>query len=53
LHRSGQLSGGGGWSLNGTAIISSGFPLFVFQQNLNSAIGALNQRPNATGISHE
>ena len=41
----------GGWSLNGTAIISSGFPLFVYQTNNNAAIGALVQRPNATGIS--
>jgi hypothetical protein len=30
---------------------SGGFPLFVFQQNQNSAIGAQVQRPNATGIS--
>ncbi len=41
----------GGWSINGTAIISSGFPLFVYQTNNNSSIGALVQRPNATGVS--
>ncbi len=41
----------GGWSINGTAIISSGFPLFIYQTNNNSAIGAQVQRPNATGVS--
>ncbi|HWZ33918.1 MAG TPA: TonB-dependent receptor [Bryobacteraceae bacterium] len=41
----------GGWSLNGTMIVSSGFPLFVYQANNNSAIGAQVQRPNATGVS--
>jgi len=41
----------GGWQLNGTTIYQSGFPLFIFQQNLNSVIGAGEQRPNATDIS--
>jgi hypothetical protein len=41
----------GGWKINGTAIISGGFPLFVYQTNQNSAIGAGVQRPNATGVS--
>jgi hypothetical protein len=41
----------GGWSVNGTAIISDGFPLGIFQTNGNSLIGALEQRPNATGTS--
>lgn len=41
----------GGWSLNGTAIYQAGFPLFVYQQNLNGVIGTGEQRPNATGIS--
>jgi trimeric autotransporter adhesin len=41
----------GGWSINGTAVISMGFPLYITQSNLNSGIGGLNQRPNATGIS--
>lgn len=41
----------GGWSINGTAIISGGFPLIIYQTNNNSAIGALEQRPNATGVS--
>ena len=41
----------GGWSLNGIVIIESGFPLLVYQTNANSGIGALDQRPNATGVS--
>jgi len=41
----------GGWAVNGTTIYQTGFPLFVFQQNLNSVIGTGEQRPNATGIS--
>jgi hypothetical protein len=41
----------GGWSINGTMIISSGFPLFVYQNNNNAGIGAQVQRPNATGVS--
>jgi hypothetical protein len=41
----------GGWSLNGTAVYQTGFPLFVYQQNLNGVIGTGEQRPNATGIS--
>lgn len=41
----------GGWSLQGTGIIQTGFPLFVTQSNLNAGIGGLNQRPNATGVS--
>jgi hypothetical protein len=41
----------GGWAVNGTTIYQTGFPLFVFQQNLNSVIGTGEQRPNATGVS--
>ena len=41
----------GGWQVNGTMVYQTGFPLFVFQQNLNSTIGTGEQRPNATGIS--
>jgi hypothetical protein len=41
----------GGWSLNATALYQTGFPLFIYQQNLNSVIGTGEQRPNATGIS--
>jgi len=41
----------GGWSIQGTGIIQTGFPLFVTQSNLNAGIGGLNQRPNATGVS--
>jgi len=41
----------GGWTLNGTAVISTGFPLYITQNDLNANIGGLNQRPNATGIS--
>jgi hypothetical protein len=41
----------GGWQVNGTMIYQTGFPLFIYQQNLNSNIGTGEQRPNATGIS--
>ncbi|PWU07877.1 MAG: hypothetical protein C5B51_08835 [Terriglobia bacterium] len=41
----------GGWQMNGTVIYETGFPLFIFQQNLNSVIGTGEQRPNASGIS--
>jgi hypothetical protein len=41
----------GGWSINGIGIYQTGFPLFIYQQNLNSVIGTGEQRPNATGIS--
>jgi hypothetical protein len=41
----------GGWSINGTAIIQSGFALPITQStNLNSAFGYPAQRPNATGL---
>ncbi len=41
----------GGWSVNGTSVINTGFPLFVVQSNLNAGIGGTSQRPNATGVS--
>jgi hypothetical protein len=41
----------GGWHTNAVIIYQTGFPLFVFQQNLNSVIGTGEQRPNATGAS--
>lgn len=41
----------GGWQLNVINIYQSGFPLAITQTNLNSAIGAGLQRPNATGVS--
>jgi len=41
----------GGWQTNATMIYQTGFPLFIFQQNLNSIIGTGEQRPNATGTS--
>ena len=41
----------GGWQLNGTVIYQMGFPLLIYQQNLNSVIGAGVQRPNATGTN--
>ncbi len=41
----------GGWAINGTAVISNGFPLYITQNNLNANIGGLYQRPNATGVS--
>ncbi len=40
----------GGWSVNGTMIAQAGFPLMVWEPNTNSNIGALEQRPNATGL---
>ena len=40
-----------GWAVNGTAIFQNGFPLFIYQTNQNSVIGAAEQRPNATGVS--
>ena len=41
----------GGWSINGLTLIQNGFPLFIYQTNQNSVIGAGEQRPNATGVS--
>jgi hypothetical protein len=41
----------GGWAINGVGIYESGFPLQVYQSNLNSAYGYGMQRPNATGVS--
>jgi hypothetical protein len=41
----------GGWSVNLTGVIQSGYPLAITQANNNSVIGASTQRPNATGIS--
>lgn len=42
----------GGWSWNAVTIYQTGFPLAIRQQSNNNAIiGALNQRPNATGVS--
>lgn len=41
----------GGWQVNLTTIYQTGFPLTVYQQNLNSTIGTGAQRPNATGTS--
>ena len=41
----------GGWVINAIALIQTGYPLVITQQNNNSSIGATYQRPNATGIS--
>jgi hypothetical protein len=41
----------GGWSLNLTGVMQSGYPLAISQPNNNSVIGASTQRPNATGAS--
>jgi hypothetical protein len=41
----------GGWTVNGLAIVQSGFPLFIYQTNQNSVIGTGEQRPNASGTS--
>jgi hypothetical protein len=44
----------GGWQLNVTTVIQSGFPLAIWQNsNQNSVIGTGVQRPNATGTSPE
>ncbi len=43
----------GGWAMNFQTTMQTGFPLAISQNNLNSAIGTSNQRPNATGISPE
>ncbi len=44
----------GGWSINAITSFQTGFPLAIRQQSNNNAlIGALNQRPNATGTSPE
>jgi hypothetical protein len=40
----------GGWSFNVQNTLQTGFPLAVYQNNLNSAIGTSVQRPNATGL---
>jgi hypothetical protein len=39
----------GGWAINVQSTMQSGFPLAIYQNNLNSAIGTSTQRPNATG----
>jgi len=41
----------GGWAVNFQTTMQSGFPLAIYQSNLNSAIGTSVQRPNATGVS--
>jgi hypothetical protein len=41
----------GRWAINFQTTLQTGFPLAISQNNLNSAIGTSNQRPNATGIS--
>jgi hypothetical protein len=41
----------GGWTINFQTTMQTGFPLAIFQANLNSAIGTSTQRPNATGVS--
>lgn len=40
----------GGWSINATTVLQSGFPLSVTQPNNNAVIGASYQRPDATGV---
>jgi hypothetical protein len=39
----------GGWAVNFQTTMQNGFPLAIYQSNLNSAIGTSVQRPNATG----
>ena len=41
----------GGWSINLTGVMQSGYPLAISQPNNNSVIGASTQRPNATGVA--
>jgi trimeric autotransporter adhesin len=41
----------GGWAINLTTTMQTGFPVAISQSNLNSGIGTGGQRPNATGIS--
>jgi hypothetical protein len=41
----------GGWAINTQFTIQTGFPMAVYQSNLNSAIGTGVQRPNASGTS--
>ncbi len=41
----------GGWAINAVITMQTGFPMAIYQSNLNSAIGTSVQRPNATGIS--
>ena len=42
----------GGWQINGVTVLQTGYPLALVQNNnLNAAIGAGVQRPNATGTS--
>jgi hypothetical protein len=41
----------GGWAMNIQTTMQTGFPMAIYQNNLNSAIGTSVQRPNATGVS--
>lgn len=41
----------GGWSMNLSSVLQSGFPLAITQLNNNAVIGSSIQRPNATGVS--
>ena len=41
----------GGWTINAVSVYETGFPLQIYQTNLNSAYGYGAQRPNATGVS--
>jgi len=39
--------------MNFQTTMQTGFPLAIYQTNLNGVLGTSNQRPNATGISPE
>lgn len=41
----------GGWAINATSVMQTGYPLAITQTNNNSAIGTSVQRPNATSVS--
>jgi hypothetical protein len=39
----------GGWAVNVTTTLQTGFPLAIYQTNQNASIGTSVQRPNGTG----
>jgi hypothetical protein len=41
----------GGWVINSVSVYETGFPLQIYQTDLNSAYGYQAQRPNATGVA--
>jgi len=41
----------GGWSVNGVSVYQTGFPLQIYQSDLNSIYGYGSERPNMTSVS--